>query len=935
MLSLGSLTFLTPWILAGLLALPILWWLLRAIPPSPRTQTFPGVRLLLGLEDEERQTDKTPWWLLLLRCLAVAAALLGLAQPVMNLTERLSGAGGTVLVLMDQGWASAPEWDQRRATARAILDEAAEAGRQVVFWPAAEEGTPPTVAPEEARRTLDSTEPRPWAPRHGAVAEALAADDRGIGQTIWFHDGLTHEGTGELVSTLSALGPLRVIRAPQPPFALTPPRLEDGLLTADLLSTGALGPAQVVAFARADDGGERRIAVANVESEEDGRATFNFDLPPELQGTVTRIMLADRASAGGAALADGAIRRANAYLVAGAESGPVTTLTSATHYIEKALQPWANVTRAALSDALEADPGVIVLSDYADMAEDEREALTEWLQDGGLLIRFAGPRLAASIGAQGFGAIRVDDPLLPVRLRRGGRVLGGALAWTTPRALGRFGERSPFRGLVPPEEVDVRTQVLAEPDPGLSERTWASLDDGTPLVTAARREAGQVVLFHVSADAEWSSLPLSGLFVEMFGRLMSLAPGRGSGLPDAESLTDTVWRPDLLLAADGAPRIPGELDESVAGEAIAAGAIGADLPPGIYSRANRTASEEGEADSIVLNLIAADTELSPFPSFPASAVTETLGGIEAQRYGPLLLALAVLLIVADVIGTLVVSGRLRSRTVAATAVALIAVMAFGTLAQAQESDDSAAVAATAETTLGYVRTGDARIDEISERGIEGLRMELTRRTAIEPGPAVGVDPETDPLAFYPVLYMPLTAETLPTRGALEALNRYLQTGGMLIIDTQNGTSGFGGASAAQMREIARALNLPPLEPVDEDHVLTRTFYLLNSFPGRWNSGRIWTEASTDRGAENPEEADIPQFDRVDDNVSPVIVGSADWAAAWAIDERGYPMFPIGRPGDRQRELAIRFGVNAVMYALTGNYKSDQVHAPAVLRRLGQ
>ncbi|HET7409751.1 MAG TPA: DUF4159 domain-containing protein, partial [Paracoccaceae bacterium] len=119
-------------------------------------------------------------------------------------------------------------------------------------------------------------------------------------------------------------------------------------------------------------------------------------------------------------------------------------------------------------------------------------------------------------------------------------------------------------------------------------------------------------------------------------------------------------------------------------------------------------------------------------------------------------------------------------------------------------------------------------------------------------------------------------------------------------------------------------------------VLTRTFYLLTDFPGRWQGGRVWAEAPPLRpeGTEPPP-SDIPQFDRVDDNVSPVIVGSADWASAWAVDERGLPLFPVGRPGDRQREMAFRFGINAVMYALTGNYKSDQVHAPEVLRRLGQ
>ena len=933
MLSLGTLSFLNPWILTGLIALPILWYLLRAIPPSPKTQIVPGVRLLLGLEDEERQSDKTPWWLLLLRCLAIAAALIGLSQPVANLTERLTAGNGPLLIILDQGWASAPEWDARRATARAVLEEAAQDGRSVILWPAAERTVPPITAAEEALKVLGSIEPRPWEPQHAFVAEALEKDARGVTETIWFHDGLSREGTEDLLDLVNGLGGLRMIGATSPAFAVTAPRLEEGLLTSDLLSAGALGPAQVIAFARAEEGGERRIAVANVESNAEGRATFTFDLPPELQGTVTRIVLADRASAGGAAFADGAIRRVKVGLVAGAEAGAVTTLTSATHYIVKALQPWADTVRSDLPTAIAADPAAIVLSDYADMPEEERTALTEWVEGGGLLIRFAGPRLAASIGAQGFGAISVDDPLLPVRLRRGGRVLGGALAWSKPRALGPFGPNSPFRGLVPPDEVDVRTQVLAEPSPDLAGKVWASLDDSTPLVTAARRGSGQVVLFHVSADAEWSSLPISGLFVEMLGRLMSLAPGRSAGTPDAEALADTVWRADLLMRADGDPRPVTDLDEAVAGERIAAGGAGPDLPPGVYLRANKQKAEAGEVENLVINLTAADAKLTPLPELPAGVISETLGGVEAERYGPWLLALAVLLVLADILGTLLVSGRMRAGRVAATILAALIVMQ----APAPQADEvpPEAVSATAETTLGYVKTGDPRIDETSERGMAGLGMELTLRTAIEPGPPVGVDPEKDPLAFYPVLYMPLVASALPSREALERLNRYIQDGGMLIIDTQNGNSGFGGASAAQMREIARALNLPPLAPVNEDHVLTRTFYLLNTFPGRWRGARIWAEAPPAGRTDAPEDTGIPQFDRVDDNVSPVIVGSADWAAAWAVDGRGMAMYPIGRPGDRQRELAIRFGINAVMYALTGNYKSDQVHAPAVLKRLGQ
>ena len=100
----GALGFANPWLLSALIALPVLWWLLRAIPPSPKLEVFAGVRLLLGLEDLERQAAKTPWWLLLLRALALAAVIVGFAGPVLNPSTRLGPSGkGPVLILMDQG----------------------------------------------------------------------------------------------------------------------------------------------------------------------------------------------------------------------------------------------------------------------------------------------------------------------------------------------------------------------------------------------------------------------------------------------------------------------------------------------------------------------------------------------------------------------------------------------------------------------------------------------------------------------------------------------------------------------------------------------------------------------------------------------------------------------------------------------------------------
>jgi len=108
-------------------------------------------------------------------------------------------------------------------------------------------------------------------------------------------------------------------------------------------------------------------------------------------------------------------------------------------------------------------------------------------------------------------------------------------------------------------------------------------------------------------------------------------------------------------------------------------------------------------------------------------------------------------------------------------------------------------------------------------------------------------------------------------------------------------------------------------------VLTKSFYLMDRFPGRYDGGKLWVERSDSEGASVGNT----------DGVSGIIIGSNDYAAAWAMDEMGEPLYAAIPGSDRQHEFAVRTGINIVMYALTGNYKADQVHVPALLERLGQ
>ncbi|SFG99073.1 N-terminal double-transmembrane domain-containing protein [Palleronia marisminoris] len=922
MLILGPIGFTAPWILLGLIVLPILWLLLRAVPPAPIRRRFPGVALLLGLKDEEHQADKTPWWLLLLRSLAIAALIAGFAGPVLNPDPR-TAASGPLLVLMDGTWSDARDWPRRIERVEQALDEAARDGRTaaLVVLTDRPEGELPFRAAQSWKAQLAGLTPAPWAPE-GAADWAARLD--GAFDTIWLSDGLAYDWRAEVLTALEARGAVSVFESPRPIYGLRPAAFEDGAIALSLTRARPEGAATVTVAASGLDpnGVERELATAELEFEDGAtEAELSLSLPPELRNRVSRFEVIGTRSAGAVTLTDDALKRREVALIAGQDDREGLELLNPTHYIEQALDPVADLLDGSLSEVLLANPDAIVLADVATVPAGQADQLREWVEDGGLLVRFAGPRVAASDLSRDR-----EEPLMPVRLRAGGRSVGGAMSWGEPKTLRAFDADSPFSGLSIPEDVSVNAQVLAEPDPELSDRTIASLADGTPLVTRKRIGAGQVVLFHVTANAEWSSLPLSGLFVSMLERLaVSTRPSQ----PDAEELAGTTWTIDQRLTAFGQVEEAGTLP-GVPGERLAAGEPGPEAPPGLYA---------GEDRRIALNVVGPETSLTP-AIWPARIPVEGLRTSEERSLAGLLLSLGLGLLALDVLAALWLAGRLTGPRAAAV-VAALAFMPLGGEVRAQQAaattDEGFAVDVTSEVTLAHVLTGNPEVDRVAAAGLEGLGQTLFRRTSVEPAAPVGVNVEEDELALLPFLYWPVTADMeRPSDEAYAKLNAYLRTGGMILFDTRDAdVSSAGGATATSrmLQELARPLDIPPLEQIPDDHVLTRTFYLLQDFPGRHREGTIWVEAAPP-GAEEAVEG-MP-FRDLNDNVTPVVIGGNDWAAAWAVDEQGRRMFPVGRgfAGEQQREIALRFGVNLIMHVLTGNYKSDQVHVPALLDRLG-
>jgi len=256
-----------------------------------------------------------------------------------------------------------------------------------------------------------------------------------------------------------------------------------------------------------------------------------------------------------------------------------------------------------------------------------------------------------------------------------------------------------------------------------------------------------------------------------------------------------------------------------------------------------------------------------------------------------------------------------------------------------DSADEFAMRAVSQTRLAYVVTGNADVDSIVKSGLSGLTLFLAQRTALEAGDPVGIDPAHDELAFFPLIYWPIVpGAAKPPQDAINRIDAYMKQGGTVLFDTRDaveappGDNGESQTPSMQtLREILASLDVPELEPVPREHVLTKTFYLLRDFPGRFTSGQTWVEAlpreDDDEAAARPAKGG--------DGVSPIIITSNDLAGAWAIRPDGQAMLPLTPGEPKQREYAFRAGVNIVMYTLTGNYKADQVHAPALIERLGQ
>ncbi len=976
-MSLGALSFLSPWPLLGLLALPIIWYLLRSTPPSPSRQSFPPTKILKNIVQTETTATHSPWWLTLLRLLIATFVILALARPVLNNTSPLlnnAASDGPLILVIDNGWAAANHWKRRKTMLQRLLGEAQAKDQLVYLVPTApdQQGTNlKSLGANEALSIIENLTPSPFSTdRVKALTNLEAALEKNLnspsdpinGTLFWLTDGLSKNDGITIKANLKNLAQrgvsINIVDPKQDLLALgLSARLgQGGVLYANIETNKSSKPRN------------GHVLALSVRNEVLGRAPFQLqagetkaetkiDLPLELRNQISKLTIEDTNSASSVHLIDQRSHWRRIGLISNESGQLAQPLLSPLYYINRALDPYAEIVKTDTPDVAKTidiftkrNVSVIVMADIGRLIGAPLLRLTDWVENGGVLVRFAGPHMEES-----------QDKLLPTPLRQGGRRLGGALSWAKPQPLAQFDEKSPFAGLPIPEDVFVNRQLLADPSRLTDEvYIWARLKDSTPLVTAKREVNGWVVLIHVTANSEWSSLPLSGLFVDMLKRLtqLSVSPvatntsktdeqGQTAQdqTPDQQDPkrtnaddTSTLLAPYQIMDGFGQLQKPAPMTEPIAFQKLNAIDVSLAHPPGFYGPAGQ---------SVALNLFpkAGPIQKMDISNLPGKHIPYQTNQATKLR-GSLFMA-AIIMLLLDSLIILWMRGGLSFTKTRSNVMPLLLGACFCTSlfyptlssqAQSQSKKQEqplkkSDIKAALNTHLSYVITGNKKVDRISQQGLKGLSYVLNARTAVEPIEPFGIDITRDTLAFHPILYWPVGTYTKPlSEEVAQRINTYMKDGGMIIFDTQDQDSrvaGLQGRSTKPLEILLSKLDIPRLEPLQKGHVLTKSFYLLSQFPGRYQGGKLWVEASQKRND------NITKNTSQIDGVSTLLVTSNDLASAWAIDENLQALYPVIPGGRLQREMAYRVGVNIVMYALAGNYKADQVHIPALLERLGQ
>src|SRR5690348_6900650 len=380
----SSLTFATPWLLAALAALPVIWWLLRVTPPAPRRVAFPPLRLLRGLASREETPARTPPWLLLLRLFAAALVIVALAQPEWG-EQRVAANNSPLVLFIDNGWTAAQNWSARHAAMSDALEEAGRSGRAVAIVPtAALRPDARLLSAGAAERRAGELAPEAWLPdRKRAVAALSKMKLPASADVFWLSDGIDYGDGIKTEQALAGIGHLRVFADPAGKTPLLVRSLDneaDGFV-AHVARLDAIGTQEGDVAALGEQG--ETLAAAHFHFAPDARVTTaKIPLPLEIRNETKRVIIENVDSVGAVQLLGSGAKRRAVEIVSARSAEDEQPLLSQTYYLSRALAPFSDVQKGTIGDGLARNVAVLALADIGSIAGADHDRVARFVEQG-------------------------------------------------------------------------------------------------------------------------------------------------------------------------------------------------------------------------------------------------------------------------------------------------------------------------------------------------------------------------------------------------------------------------------------------------------------------------------------------------------------------------------------------------------------------------
>lgn len=894
---LNNVTFQNPEYFVFLLIVPILWKYFKEGPDRPVLKKFPAIILIAQNTSSDSTPIKKNYLNLLLKTLLVFLITVLLANPSEKKDFKTKP-----LIIIDNGWDSGPGWEKINKGINQFL-ESKKSNTFTIF---------PTVASNknkfnylfekkefEIREYLKGIKPLALKPNYILLSKELPNFVQDDTKIFWFTNHYMNKEKKAFYDSIKSKN-LKIYSSSKEDFPIILSLLsqEDNIYSFGLIN---MNKDLDNFFIDCYDIKQRiiirqKVSQDKIKYDEQNFGNFSVEIPKEKNDLIYYFKISNSKSVSSVAIKSNYVKKKKIGLVQTNFQDNDNEYFRANFFVRKALESNYDLKSLPLDQLLSPNKSLIISDDFDTTFFGFEERILQWIGEGGTFLKFAGDKFLSHAENNQLSSVLGIIPITKKVIS-----VDGELSFKRNLSIAQISGKSPIRDFEIPKKIKINKYIeIPKNIDNLKLKFWVKLDNGAPLITQRPYEKGNLILVHLPANNEWSNISLSIFFPDLLNKIIQISRGI-----NAEEVQQ-IFKPLKILDALGnlvEPRIDTlNLDSKIFMDSK----LTRDNPPGLYKNElgfhglNISDYLQNEYDYIYL---------------PKEIIIDDFNSNSSFEIKNFLVLLCLLVFVCETLVNFLGRDFLKFKYFNPLKVMFLILIVFSpNIVFANEKLDY-----LGQTKLAYIQTGVEEIDRINYEGLREISSYISSKTSAILGSPIGLDLEKDEIDYFPIIYISLIKNAKNLNDiSLGKLQNFINSGGILLFDCKASfESLFVEDCLILFKKHYKNLDISAFKKLTSESTLSKSFYLLNSYPGRKN-----------------EMVYIAYNNQINnDKVLSIVIGNNDWTGAWAKDANNSFLLPLFENDKEQRDLSFRFGTNIVLYSLTGNYKSDQVHIPEILKRM--